>query len=56
MIMLLEYFFKTIINGIMNSYLEILNKEVSLGDKDNSQPHLFHPTGVQGKFSILSYV
>lgn len=45
-IMLLEYFFKTIINGIMISYLEILYKEVALGDKDNSQPHLFHPTGI----------
>lgn len=45
-IMLLECFFKTIVNGIMNSYLEILNKEVTLGDIDNSQPHLFHPTGI----------
>lgn len=45
-IMLLEYFFQTIINGIMISYLEILNKEVALGDKDNSQLHLFHPTGI----------
>lgn len=39
----LQYVKKATINRIINSYLEILNKEEILRLKDNLQPHWFYP-------------